>query len=49
MKECDIVALAKKYDFGTLSTFGMKESNDNAEVIQLYFGTLSTFGMKEST
>ncbi len=34
-------------DFGTLSTFGMKEQSRYLKTNRDYFGTLSTFGMKE--
>ena len=36
------------WDFGTLSTFGMKECEHLTAQNIPYFGTLSTFGMKES-
>ncbi len=49
MKEQERSYFPSVSDFGTLSTFGMKELSGVVEKLGEYFGTLSTFGMKERT
>ncbi len=47
MKERNIIDTDITLNFGTLSTFGMKELEFFYLFGRTYFGTLSTFGMKE--